>query len=194
MAAGSTTSRSTWWRPERMPEHLVWFKWESYATWLSGFAMLCDRLLCRGGPVSGRPRRARRPGVGGDPDLAGLAQRRWLLYDNLCKSRLAKNPTALMVLLFCILVVDGLGLHACLHRPGGAAASRGVHRDDHVGERVLRDHPEPAIVVADLKAGRTPDPKYGAIAKLRSTHNNYLTLPVLFLMLSNHYPLAFATE
>ena len=54
--------------------------------------------------------------------------------------------------------------------------------------------PNQEIVVADLKAGRTPDPKYGAIAKLRSTHNNYLTLPVLFLMLSNHYPLAFATE
>jgi uncharacterized membrane protein len=48
--------------------------------------------------------------------------------------------------------------------------------------------------VADLKAGRTPDPKYGKIAKLRSTHNNYLTLPVIFLMLSNHYPLAFASE
>ena len=50
------------------------------------------------------------------------------------------------------------------------------------------------IVVADLKAGRKPDPKYGKIAKLRSTHNNYLTLPVIFLMLSNHYPLAFATQ
>jgi uncharacterized membrane protein len=49
-------------------------------------------------------------------------------------------------------------------------------------------------VVADLKAGRTPDAKYGKIAKLRSTHNNYLTLPVVFLMLSTHYPLAFATE
>jgi uncharacterized membrane protein len=49
-------------------------------------------------------------------------------------------------------------------------------------------------VVADLKAGRTPDPKYGKIAKLRSTHNNYLTLPVIFLMLSNHYPLAFGTQ
>jgi uncharacterized membrane protein len=49
-------------------------------------------------------------------------------------------------------------------------------------------------VVADLKAGRKPDPKYGKIAKQRSTHNNYLTLPVIFLMLSNHYPLIFATE
>ena len=54
--------------------------------------------------------------------------------------------------------------------------------------------PNQRIVVADLKAGRVPDPKYGRIAKQRSTHNNYLTLPVLFLMLSNHYPLAFATE
>jgi uncharacterized membrane protein len=54
--------------------------------------------------------------------------------------------------------------------------------------------PNQKIVVADLKAGRTPDPKYGKIAKLRSTHNNYLTLPVIFLMLSNHYPLAFASD
>jgi uncharacterized membrane protein len=54
--------------------------------------------------------------------------------------------------------------------------------------------PNQKIVVADLKAGRAPDPKYGKIAKLRSTHNNYLTLPVLFLMLSNHYPLVFATQ
>ena len=54
--------------------------------------------------------------------------------------------------------------------------------------------PNQKIVVADLIAGRKPDPKYGKIAKQRSLHNNYLTLPVLFLMLSNHYPLAFATE
>jgi hypothetical protein len=54
--------------------------------------------------------------------------------------------------------------------------------------------PNQRIVVGDLKAGRKPDPKYGKIAKLRSTHNNYLTLPVIFLMLSNHYPLAFGTQ
>jgi uncharacterized membrane protein len=54
--------------------------------------------------------------------------------------------------------------------------------------------PNQKIVVADLIAGRKPDPKYGQIAKQRSLHNNYLTLPVLFLMLSNHYPLAFATQ
>ncbi|HET7412364.1 MAG TPA: urate hydroxylase PuuD, partial [Pararhizobium sp.] len=54
--------------------------------------------------------------------------------------------------------------------------------------------PNQKIVVADLIAGRKPDPKYGRIAKTRSLHNNYLTLPVIFLMLSNHYPLAFGTE
>jgi len=54
--------------------------------------------------------------------------------------------------------------------------------------------PNQKVVVTDLIAGRKPDPKYGKIAKQRSTHNNYLTLPVIFLMLSNHYPLAFATE
>ena len=54
--------------------------------------------------------------------------------------------------------------------------------------------PNQRIVVADLQAGREPDAKYGKIAKLRSTHNNYLTLPVIFLMLSTHYPLAFATD
>jgi len=54
--------------------------------------------------------------------------------------------------------------------------------------------PNQRIVVADLIAGRVPDAKYGKIAKLRSTHNNYLTLPVIFLMLSTHYPLAFASD
>ena len=54
--------------------------------------------------------------------------------------------------------------------------------------------PNQRIVVADLKAGKVPDAKYGKIAKLRSTHNNYLTLPVIFFMLSNHYPLAHSTD
>jgi uncharacterized membrane protein len=54
--------------------------------------------------------------------------------------------------------------------------------------------PNQKIVVADLVAGRTPDPKYGKIGKQRSTHNNYITLPVVFLMLSNHYPVTYANN
>ena len=177
-----------------MPEHLVWFKWESYATWLSGFAMLCivyyagadlflvDRAVC---DVPAW--------VAILISLASLSVG-WLLYDNLCKSKLAENPTTLMVLLFCILVAMAWGYtHVFTGR--AALLHLGAFTATIMSANVFFVIiPNQKIVVADLKAGRTPDPKYGKIAKLRSTHNNYLTLPVLFLMLSNHYPLAFATE
>jgi uncharacterized membrane protein len=118
----------------------------------------------------------------------------WLLYDNLCKSKLAESPTTLMVILFVILVVMAWGYtHVFTGR--AALLHLGAFTATIMSANVfLVIIPNQEIVVADLKAGRTPDPKYGKIAKLRSTHNNYLTLPVLFLMLSNHYPLAFATE
>ena len=108
----------------------------------------------------------------------------WLLYDNLCKSRLAENPTTLMVLLFVILVVMAWG-YTQVFTGRAALLHLGAFTATIMSANVfLVIIPNQTIVVADLKAGRTPDPKYGAIAKLRSTHNNYLTLPVLFLMLS----------
>ena len=180
--------------PERMPEHLVWFKWESYATWLIGFAMLC--IVYYAGADLFLVDRS----VLDIPAWAAIVisllslSVGWLFYDNLCKSRLAENPTTLMVLLFVILVVMAWGY---THVFSGRAAllHLGAFTATIMSANVfLVIIPNQTIVVADLKAGRTPDPKYGAIAKLRSTHNNYLTLPVLFLMLSNHYPLAFATE
>jgi uncharacterized membrane protein len=180
--------------PERMPEHLTWFKWESYATWLSGFAMLCivyyagANLFLVDRSVLDIPAWAAIV-----ISLASLSVG-WILYDNLCKSRLAENPTLLMVILFLILVAMAWGY---THVFSGRAAllHLGAFTATIMSANVfLVIIPNQEIVVADLKAGRTPDPKYGKIAKLRSTHNNYLTLPVLFLMLSNHYPLAFATE
>ncbi|MEM8539096.1 MAG: urate hydroxylase PuuD, partial [Pseudomonadota bacterium] len=118
----------------------------------------------------------------------------WLAYDQMCKSRLADNPTLLMLLLFVILVAMSWGYNqiftgraALLH----LGAFTATIMTANVFFQIM---PNQRIVVADLKAGRTPDAKYGKIAKVRSTHNNYLTLPVVFLMLSNHYPLAFATE
>jgi len=180
--------------PERMPEHLVWFKWESYATWLSGFAMLA--IVYYAGADLFLVDRT----VLDIPAWAAIVisllslSVGWICYDFLCKSRLAANPTLLMVLLFVILVVMAYGY---THVFSGRAAllHLGAFTATIMSANVfLTIIPNQTIVVADLKAGRTPDPKYGAIAKLRSTHNNYLTLPVIFLMLSNHYPLAFATE
>jgi uncharacterized membrane protein len=180
--------------PERLPEHLVWFKWESYATWLSGFAMLA--IVYYAGADLFLIDRAVLDVPAWFAIVISLASLSlgWLLYDNLCKSPLAKNPTTLMVILFLILVAMAWGYtHVFTGR--AALLHLGAFTATIMSANVFFVIiPNQTIVVADLKAGRTPDPKYGAIAKLRSTHNNYLTLPVLFLMLSNHYPLAFATE
>jgi len=180
--------------PAALPEHLTWFKWESYATWLSGFALMAivyyagaDLYLIDVNIWDVEAPVAIAVSVG---SLIAA----WLVYDLLCKSPLGQSPTVLMVLLYVILV--GLAWGYTQVFTGRAAflhlgAITATIMSANVFFVII---PNQKIVVADLKAGRTPDPKYGAIAKLRSTHNNYLTLPVLFLMLSNHYPLAFATE
>ena len=180
--------------PENLPEHLTWFKWESYATWLSGFALLAIVYW-----------------VGAefymiDPAKLDLAVWQailisavslalgWAIYDFLCKSKLGDYPTAMMLALFAVIVAMSWGYNqvftgraALLHLGAFTATIMSAN----VFMIII---PNQKIVVADLKAGRTPDAKYGKIAKLRSTHNNYLTLPVIFLMLSNHYPLAFGTD
>lgn len=180
--------------PAEMPEHLTWFKWESYATWLSGFAMLCvvyyagaDLFLIDPNvlPMSvptGILLSLATIGVG------------WVVYDLLCRSPLGKSDTGLMLVLYGVLVFIAWGL---THLFTGRAAflHLGAITATIMSANVFMVIiPNQKIVVADLIAGRKPDPKYGKIAKQRSLHNNYLTLPVLFLMLSNHYPLAFATE
>ncbi|MCR9069048.1 MAG: urate hydroxylase PuuD [Rhodobacteraceae bacterium] len=180
--------------PAEMPEHLVWFKWESYATWLSGVALLillywvgAELYLIDWTVMELLPWQA--------ITMSALSLTLgWIAYDRLCKSRLADNPQVLMLILFAIIVVLSWGYaqvfsgRAALLHLGALTATI---MTANVAMVII---PNQKVVVADLKAGRTPDPKYGKIAKLRSTHNNYLTLPVIFLMLSNHYPLAFASE
>ncbi|RWB57661.1 urate hydroxylase PuuD [Mesorhizobium sp.] len=180
--------------PAEMPEHLTWFKWESYATWLSGFAMLCvvyyagaDLFL-----IDPNVLNVSVP-VGILLSLATIGVG-WALYDLLCRSPLGKSDTGLMLVLYCVLVFIAWGL---THLFTGRAAflHLGAITATIMSANVFMVIiPNQKIVVADLIAGRKPDPKYGKIAKQRSLHNNYLTLPVLFLMLSNHYPLAFGTE
>ena len=118
----------------------------------------------------------------------------WLAYDAICKSRFGEDITKLMIGLYLILVAMAWdytqvfsGRAALLHLGAFTATIMSAN----VFFIII---PNQKIVVAALKAGPVPAPKYGVIAKQRSTHNNYLTLPVLFLMLSNHYPLAFASE
>ena len=180
--------------PERMPEHLTWFKWESYMTWISGAALLMvtywaganlylidtakmDLAVWQAILISG-----------------GSLALGWLIYDTLCKSKLGETPTVLMLLLFVALVIMGWGYNQVFTGRAALLHLGAFTATIMTANVFLVIMPNQRIVVADLKAGRAPDPKYGRIAKLRSTHNNYLTLPVIFLMLSNHYPLAFASK
>ncbi|MEC7300553.1 MAG: urate hydroxylase PuuD, partial [Pseudomonadota bacterium] len=180
--------------PARMPEHLTWHKWQSYTTWLSGAALLMIVYWVGGELFLLDPTKAELSLWQGILISGGSLTIGWLIYDWLCKSRLSEQPTLLMLLLFVMLVVMSWGYNqiftgraALLH----LGAFTATIMTANVFFQIM---PNQRIVVADLKAGRTPDAKYGKIAKVRSTHNNYLTLPVVFLMLSNHYPLAFATE
>ncbi|MFV2054771.1 urate hydroxylase PuuD [Aliiroseovarius sp. YM-037] len=180
--------------PENMPDHLVWFKWESYATWLSGAALLMIVYWVGGELYLIDQSKADLALWQGILISAGSLTIGWLVYDFLCKSGLGEKPTFLMVLLFVLLVAMAYGYNQIF--TGRAAL---LHLGAFTATIMTANvffiiMPNQRIVVKDLQEGRTPDPKYGKIAKLRSTHNNYLTLPVLFLMLSNHYPLAFATE
>ncbi|CAI2933188.1 urate hydroxylase PuuD [Aminobacter niigataensis] len=180
--------------PAQMPEHLTWFKWESYATWLSGFALLwivyyggaelflIDRnVLDVSAPVA----------IAISLASIGLG---WVVYDLLCKSKLGDHDTLLMIVLYVVVVFMSWG-YTQLFTGRAAFLHLGAFTATIMSANVFMTIiPNQKIVVADLIAGRKPDPKYGKIAKTRSTHNNYLTLPVVFLMLSNHYPLAFGTE
>ena len=180
--------------PPNLPQDLIWFKWESYSTWLSGFFLLA--IVYYGGADLYLI----------DTEIADINNFQailislgsilfgWIIYNTVCKSPLGNNSNLLLLLLFFFLLFLSLfytsifsGRAAFLH----LGAITATLMTANVFFIII---PNQKIVVSDLKAGRKPDPKFGIIAKQRSTHNNYLTLPVIFFMLSSHYPLAFASE
>ena len=180
--------------PSNLPQDLIWFKWESYSTWLSGFFLLA--IVYYGGADLYLI----------DTEIADINNFQailislgsilfgWIIYNTACKSPLGNNSNLLLILLFFFLLFLSWfytsifsGRAAFLH----LGAITATLMTANVFFIII---PNQKIVVSDLKAGRNPDPKFGIIAKQRSTHNNYLTLPVIFFMLSNHYPLAFASE
>jgi len=180
--------------PPNLPEHLTWFKWESYSTWLTGFAMLVLIYYLGADLYLVDPNVLDIPIWVGILISLGSIILGWVFYDRLCKSRFGNDNTRLMIFLFLVLVALAWGYtqvfsgRAAMLHLGAATATI---MSANVFMVII---PNQKIVTADLRAGRAPDPKYGVIAKQRSTHNNYLTLPVLFLMLSNHYPLVFASK
>ncbi len=180
--------------PEKLPEHLTWFKWESYFTWVSGFALLAivyyggaDLYLINHDKLEISKFWAIIISLS---SIFGF----WIFYNYLCKSTIGENSNFLMLCLFLILVFLSWGFHQVFTGRAAFLHLGAITATVMSANVFLVIIPNQKIVVENLKSGKKPDIIYGKIAKQRSTHNNYLTLPVIFLMISNHYPLAFATE
>ncbi len=180
--------------PARMPDELTWFKWEAYTTWLSGFALLVvvyylgAELYLIDKSVLDLTAPAAAAVAFGSLVLA------WLLYEALCRSPLGRHEVALALVGYVFLV--GL-TYAFTHVFSGRGAFTQIGAligTIMVANVFIIVIPNQKKTVAALLAGKAPDPRWGEEAKQRSVHNNYLTLPVVFLMISNHYPLMFATR
>ncbi|MFO1038237.1 MAG: urate hydroxylase PuuD [Geminicoccaceae bacterium] len=180
--------------PPELPEHLTWFKWEAYTSFLSGFALLIalyytnpDLYLIDPDVLALSPTGAIAISIGSI--LLGI-----VVYEVLCRSPLGRNDTLLAIVGSLAIV---LGAWVLTHIFSGRGAF--IHVGLIVGTIMVASvaHviiPNQRKVVKSLLAHETPDPKLGPQARQRSLHNNYLTLPVLFFMLSGHYPLTFASR
>jgi uncharacterized membrane protein len=180
--------------PATMPDELTWFKWEAYTTWLSGFALMvvvyyldAELLLVDKSNLDLTPLQA------GLFSLGSLVLA-WLLYEGACRSGLARHELAFAFGGYLFLV--GL-TYAFTHVLTGRGAFNQIGAI--IGTIMVANVfaviiPNQKKIVTALVLGQLPDPKLGIQSKQRSVHNNYLTLPVIVLMISNHYPLLFGTR
>lgn len=179
--------------PDRLPPDLIWHKWEAYTTWITGFFLLMTIYYLGADLYLIDPSvRAMSPLAAGAISAGALAVG-WVVYDLLCKSSLAKNETFLAAVLFVLIVAMAYGFQQLFSGRGALIHTGAVMATIMSANVLLVIIPNQAKVIEDLKAGRAPDPALGKIGKIRSTHNNYLTLPVVFLMISGHYPMTWST-
>ena len=175
--------------PPALPEPLHWFKWEAYTTWLSGFALfivayyvhastfLVDRTVA---DLSTWEAVA--------ISVAGLALS-WVVYDGLCRVLRDERLLAVAVFGFVVLAAWAAGgLLAARAAYVQVGAMIGTMMVGNVFFVIIPAHRE---LVRAKQAGREPDPRWNARGKQRSVHNNYLTLPVVFAMISNHFPFTY---
>ena len=178
--------------PAALPEKLHWFKWEAYTTWLSGTALLvvvywlhAQVMMVDPSVAALTPLQA--VGIG----AAGMVGS-WIAYDLLCKSPLGRNNALLGAVVFALLTALAWGMGQLL---GGRAAfiqvgvSIGTIMAANVFFVII---PGQRRMVEAMRAGRAPNPADGRKGKQRSVHNNYFTLPVVFIMISNHAPAAYS--
>lgn len=180
--------------PETMPPKLYWFKWEAYTTWLTGFSLLCimyywgaDQYLID----SSKMELTQFQAIG---ISLGFLIGGFVFYEILIKSPLQKMPKLFGAILF-------VGLTFAAYALGEIFSDRAAYL--HVGALIgsimvgnvfFGIMPAQRELVRAIEAGEKPDSRPAQFAKLRSTHNNYFTLPLIFIMISNHYPMTYGHE
>ena len=180
--------------PTELPEELHWFKWEAYFTWITGFLLLClvyyygaNLFLIDKSKADLEQWQAIAIGLS---VLAGG----WVIYDSMCRSGMGNDNKIFGFMWAGIMLGIAIGLSTVFSGRGmfiHVGAVLGTVMAANVFMVII---PNQRKVVAALKAGEMPDPSLGAAAKQRSLHNNYMTLPVVFIMISNHYPMTFGNQ
>ena len=179
--------------PSRMPDELTWFKWEAYTTFLSGFALLTIIYYTQSALymidieiIDLEPWQAIAISIAG---IVGG----WVVYDALCRSPLGRNDNVLALAGFVFIVALAWAFTQMFSARGAFVQIGVTIGTIMVANVAMVIIPGQKKVMAALVAGDDPDPRYGARGKQRSLHNNYLTLPVIFVMIGGHYPAIFAT-
>lgn len=174
--------------PLALPPDLIWYKWEAYLTWVSGFLLLIVQYYWNANSFLIDP--AVLPLLPAQAVVISIGSLflGWLIYDRLCKSPIGGSTPLLAVSVF-VLIVGAAYLFTHVFSGRGAF----IHVGAFVGTIMAFNVfgviiPNQRKIVASLMRHEAPDPRLGAIGKQRSVHNNYLTLPVLVMMVSNHYP------
>lgn len=180
--------------PKHMPDDLHWFKWEAYFTWLSGFSLLVLVYYWNAASFLVDPAKAAlAPWQAVAIGLSALVLG-WLFYDLACKSPLGRDNRLLGAVWFAFLLGAAFALNAVFQARGAYLHIGAMLGTAMAANVLLVIIPNQRKVVADLIAGRTPDPALGKAGKQRSLHNNYMTLPVLFIMISPHYPMTYGAN
>ncbi|MGE8439206.1 MAG: urate hydroxylase PuuD [Pseudomonas palmensis] len=179
--------------PPKMPENLHWFKWEAYFTWLSGVALLLVVYYLNPSLYLVKPGVDLAPAAAIAIGLGSMALS-YVIYHFLCDSPLGKRPALLGAVLFVLIIAAAYGFSQIFSGRAAYIHVGAIIGTIMVGNVFFTIMPAQRALVKAIEENRTPDPVLPAKGLLRSRHNNYFTLPVLFIMISNHFPSTYGSQ
>jgi uncharacterized membrane protein len=177
--------------PATLPDVLHWFKWEAYLTWVTGFGLLVVQYYFHAQAFLIDPAVMPLETWQAIAISVGSLAAGWFIYDGLCRSKVGENTVLLALSVFALILIASV-LYTKVFSGRGAF----IHVGSLIGTIMAVNVfgvivPNQKKMIAQMIAGQTPEARFGEIGKQRSIHNNYLTLPVLLMMVSQHYPFLF---